>query len=208
MRTHRSLRTGRSSRAGRAPAIDPAALEKAALAYLARYACSAETLSRVLLRRVERAVRAGLDELRLGEREQGRARVAALVLRLVDAGLVDDLAFALGRARRLQRQGRPLAAIRHALAAKGVGGPEIATALEYLTQEGAEPDLRAALAFAKRRRLGPFRPRAERAAAYRRDLAAFARARFSLALARRVLDAPTPEALRAELAAPGGTGGN
>ena len=57
---------------------------------------------------------------------------------------------------------------------------------------------RAAVNLARRRRLGPFRRAEERAAFRGKDLAAFARAGFSYATAKRVLDAPGPEALEEE----------
>jgi regulatory protein len=68
-----------------------------------------------------------------------------------------------------------------------------------LRDEGADPDLAAAAAFARRRRLGPFRtdlrPR-ERAA----ELAAFARAGFTRRTAEAVLACPDKAAVQALLA--------
>ncbi len=169
-------------------------LDKAALFYLERYASSAENLARVLMRRVERAVRAGL-----GERDEGKQLIAELVERYRARGLLDDRVYAEGRARSLLRQGRPRAAIARRLAAKGVEAEAIGAALDSLHDESANPDLSAAIAFARRRRLGPFRLK-DRAGFRDRDLAALGRAGFSYDLARRVLDAESPEALEAMLA--------
>ena len=87
--------TGRVSRADTAPpmsrsrkpprAITAEYLDKAALFYLERYASSAENLARVLMRRVEKAARAGISD-----REEGRALVAALVERYRTRGLLND----------------------------------------------------------------------------------------------------------------------
>jgi regulatory protein len=179
------------------PAVTPAALEAAALHYLERYASSVANLRRVLMRRVERAARAGAIE-----REEGRARVAAVVERLRDRRLVDDAAYADGRARSLSRQGRSRAAIAQRLAAKGVEAEAVEAALSSLAEAG-ETDMRAALRFAKRRRLGPFRAAKERALRRDRDLAALGRAGFSYEVARAVVDAPTAEALALRLSAEG-----
>src|SRR5712691_5579039 len=75
--------------------IEPALIEEWALAYLGRYASSAENLRLVLLRRVARRIgpAARLDDA-------ARAVIDALVERYRMAGLLDDAAYAAGRARR------------------------------------------------------------------------------------------------------------
>ena len=79
----------------------------------------------------------------------------------------------------------------------GVGDPDIAHALDGLDEAG-ENDLKAALIFARRKRLGPFADPARRAAARMKHLAAMARAGFSGELARRIVDAVDPDALAEE----------
>lgn len=157
-------------------------LEAAAVAYLARYAASAEQLRRVLMRRVAKAVRAGL-----AERPEGAALVEAVVARLVGQRLVDDRGFAEGKARSLHRRGLSLAAIAAALGAKGVAREDIEAALTRLREEAPETDLAAARAYVKRRRLGPFRAAASRAQFQAKDMAALARAGFSYEIARAAL---------------------
>src|SRR3546814_19898295 len=70
-----------------------------------------------------------------------------------------DLAFAESRVRSLYAAGKPLARIRQTLAVKGVSKPDIEAALERLRDEAETPisDLPAAVAFARRRKLGPYR---------------------------------------------------
>ena len=171
------------------PNVTPAALEAAALHYLERYASSAENLRRVLMRRIDRAARAEVIE-----RSEGRARVDAIVERLLARRLLDDAAYAEGRARSLSRAGRSRASIARTLAVKGVGRDEVDAALETLAESG-ETDLAAAIRFARKRRLGPYRLAKDRAARRDRDLAALGRAGFAYDVARRVVDAETPEAL-------------
>ena len=174
-------------------AATPKTLERAAYAYLARYAAPANHLRRILLARVARSARVhGTDP---GE---GAAAVEALIARLSDLGYLDDSAFALAMARRLFRRGTSLYGIRARLRAKGVGAEDADAALAELAQDAADPDLAAGLAFARRKRLGPFRPEAEREAKRLKDLAAFTRAGFGLDLARRVVDAQELDELEAE----------
>jgi regulatory protein len=83
----------------------------------------------------------------------------------------------------LRRRGGSARAIQAKLSAKGVDRTAIAAALEG--EDGDEEQ--AALAFARRRRLGPFRP-GERAPYRDKDLAAMARAGFRFDVARGVID--------------------
>lgn len=167
----------------------PERLEKAAIRYLERFAAPAEGVRRVLMRAVERAVRAGI-----AERGPASADVDAVVARLVARGLIDDRAFAEGRAASLARRGLPGGRIARRLQVAGVDGDAVAGALDELARTG-ENDRAAAIRFARRKRLGPFADPARRAAARMKHLAAMARAGFDGDLARRVIDAADPDAL-------------
>ncbi len=160
-----------------------------ALAYLGRFASSAENLRRVLLRRARRR---GLAT------PQARAQTAALIDALVEryrgSGLLDDVAYAAARVRSLHRRGESAAKIRARLAAKGVDNSIAAEAVLGLRAETADPDLAAACAFARRRRLGPYR---RAGADWTRELGAFARAGFGRRVAERVLACPDIEAVEA-----------
>lgn len=171
----------------------PAYLRNAALHYLERYATSSAHLRRLLMVKVARSAAAhGTDP------EAGAAEVAALLGDLEGMGLLDDEAFARARARGLHRRGNSARTIRAALAEKGVAAETIDAALESLAEESAHPDLAAALSYARKRRLGPYRGAAERAAMRERDLAALGRRGFGYDLARRVIDARDPDELEAE----------
>jgi regulatory protein len=162
-------------RRGRAPRqYDAAALEAAALRYLGRYASSVENLRRVLARKTE-----------------DLAAIEAAVAKCVRLGLVDDRSYAAGRSASLARSGASRRAIAERLRAKGVDAETIRGALE-----GAS-DLAAACALARRRRLGPYRPEAQRRAFREKDLAALARAGFPLDVVREVLACNSPEEVEA-----------
>lgn len=179
-------------RGRRIPEVTLPALEQAALAYLERYASSAENLRRVLMRRVERAVRA-----EAATREEGRARVDAVIAKLEDKRLLDDRQYAEARARSLSRQGRSKARIAQRLSAKGVDSETVEAALGAAIEDG-HSDLRAALKLARKRRLGPFRAKADRKERRERDMAALGRAGFSFEIARKVIDAENPDSLEGE----------
>lgn len=144
----------------RPPPARPTAdsLHEVALDYLARYAATAETLRRVLLRRVARWAREMAQDREGHEAAEAampalEAAVEAEVTRMTGCGAVDDAEFAAMRARSLARSGRSGRFIAAHLAARGVAGETVRAVLP----EGAEAELAAALALARRRRIGPFR---------------------------------------------------
>jgi regulatory protein len=165
--------------------ISAALVERWALAYLERFPSSGANLRRVLVRRVRR----------LGVADEGPARAAieTVVDKLRRLGAVDDVAYAAGRARTRLRRGQSLRTIRAGLADKGVAAADVAAAFDGI---GADLDLAAACAFARRRRLGPYR-RVE--VDKTRELAAFARAGFSRAVAEAVLGCADEAAVEALL---------
>jgi regulatory protein len=153
-------------------------IEHWALSYLARYASSAENLRWVLRRRLRRRTRADACP-------PAEAAIAAVIARYRNSGLLDDDAYAEGRARALHGAGMPAHAIGARLLAKGVAPAIVAAAIAKLRAETVDLDLAAACAFARRRRLGPFR----RGVPDRgRELGAFARAGFGRRVAEAVLD--------------------
>jgi len=169
-------------------------LQNAATFYLERYPSTAEGLRRVLRRRVARARIAEAPVMEDVERA-----IEAIVARFVDAGVVDDGAFAQTKARALHRRGTSTRLMRRKLELAGVDAATLDRAMAGLDEElHADPEQRerrAAIALARRRRLGPFRDPGERQDKRNRDLAAMARAGFSFELARAVIDASDPDAL-------------
>ena len=181
-------------RPGPKPAT-PERLERVALFHLERFASSAENLRRVLMRRVRKSVQVhGTDPA------AGAEMVEALIARFVRSGLLDDKAYAEGRAARLHRRGASARMIAASLTEKGIERDLIEATLDEADDDegySARPggDLAAAAALARRRRLGPYRPPEARADFRQKDLGTFARAGFSRAIAERVLDAPDTETL-------------
>ena len=180
-------------------------LEDAALHYVERFASSAENLRRVLMRRLGRAG-FGRDD----PDYQAAARwIGDIVSRLRASGVLDDAAYAKAQAASLNRRGVALRGIGYRLAGKGVAGEIIDAALATLRGERADADFKAAAALARKRRLGPYRLAADRAASREKDLAVLARAGFAYEIARRVISADDVGALERQVfdGMPGASGG-
>lgn len=179
MSDHNRARTGRRAALVPPAPLDAAALDTLALAYAARFATTEARLRRYLARKLKERGWSG----------DAPPDLAALVARLAALRYVDDAGYAVMKARGLAARGLGGSRVRQALRAAGVDGD---TAAAVLTE--ADP-LAAAIAFARRRRLGPFATGPRDA---RKDLAAMARAGHPPDLARRVLAAADVDALDAD----------
>ena len=163
--------------------LKSADLQDRALHYLGRYAASTARLRQVLTRRIQLSAEAhGFDPAPL------LVELEQVIVRLTRAGLLNDTAFAETKAQSLNRRGGSRRQIAAKLAVAGVPQAERVRAIERLEEETPDAESAAALAYAKRRRLGVFRAIPDDSPERRRkDLAALARAGFAMEIARRAL---------------------
>jgi len=167
--------------------VTPRSLERAARAYLDRYADSSGHLRRVLMVKVERSVRAHDTD-----RAEGAVAVEEIIARSQALGLLDDAAYAEAKAASLHRRGNSLKAIAGQLTRKGLTPLEIRQAIENLCDRVGDVEQAAAATYCRKRRIGPYRLAADRGAMREKDLAALARRGFPYDVARRVIDGETP----------------
>lgn len=179
-----------------APPVTAAWLEHVASSYLDRYGASIAMLRRMLVRRVAKRAQ------RRGEEPEAFADlVEETIGRAIRAGLVDDARFATARLATLRRRGVSTRAAGAALTGRGIGRDLVRSTLaEERDETSPDGDVEAAAAeaYAKRRRLGPYRRPDLRAANRERDLAAMGRAGFPYLVARALIDAGREEADRGE----------
>ncbi len=181
--------TQRPFRTGPKP-ITARRLENIAAAYVDRYASSTGRLRDVLLRRVRKARHAEAPVV-----ENAEAVIEGIVAKYVKSGILDDRRFAEHKAETLSRRGTSQRRIREKLALARVGRDDVDHALTIL-RDDTDSEFAAAVALARRRRLGPFADPAVRRERRDKHLAAMGRAGFALGLARRVIDAKDEDALR------------
>jgi regulatory protein len=176
-------------------------LANVALHYLQRYAASEASLRRVLANRLRRA---GMDHPDFA-RDENRMRalhsaIETIIARHKKSGAVNDAAFAETKIHSLRRQGKSARAIQQKLALKGIKSEMVKDALAQHAdgQEMEAVEFRAALALARKRRWGPYRktdvadPEKLREKTHK-EFAGLARAGFSSAIAKRVLNCDAPE---------------
>ncbi len=167
----------------------PQSLARAAERYLERFASSEGSLERILKNTIYRAA---MDNPDFASDEAERQKLAAAIIQIIEkykkAGILNDDAYAEMKVNSLRRRGLSRSAIEQKLAQKGVKQSIVSSALKQ-HDEGAdseEAEFKAALAFAKRKRLGSFRKCSD-AAQRRKDLASLSRAGFAYDIARTVL---------------------
>ena len=165
------------------PIPTPEKLKSLGLRYLGRHASSTENLRRILMRVVDKSVQAHGTN-----RGEACLLVEDIIRRFLDLGYLNDRVYAETRAKSLIQLGRSLPAVRHNLQAKGVPEVVIAGVIEDLTETMGNLNRYAAIAFAKRRRIGPWRLEGRRKNR-NRDLSVLGRQGFSYKIACRIVDA-------------------
>jgi len=111
-----------------------------------------------------------------------------IVVNLRAEGLLNDASYAAAKAAQGRAWAKSPAKIKARLRAKGID----AALADQVTRDDGSAEWVAALALARRRRLGPFRDGSRDPASEKRDLGVLARAGISFAVAKRVLTLDSP----------------
>lgn len=151
-------------------------LRSLALHYVGRYATSSGKLLHYLTRKLRER----------GWTDDGEPALGDLISEFARLGYIDDAGFAAARKGSLLRRGFGSSRIRATLRHNGVGD----TLAESESRLDAETSRQAALAFARRKRLGPFSPSGADEKARNKAFAAMMRAGHDYRLIREILGAP------------------
>jgi regulatory protein len=155
------------------PPLDSAALERSALRYVERYATTRGRLTAYLQRKIRER----------GWSEESPADTAGLAERMAELGYVDDRAFGEARASAMGRRGLGARRVSEALRHAGIEGEDAAAIAPEVEARAAS----SALAFARRKRIGPYALSAADRPQREKYLAAMLRAGHPLDLARTIV---------------------
>lgn len=185
-------RIGKTSRPIKIPTA--ARLANIALYYLSRFAASEASLRRVLQNRIRRAaLRDAVFAADHAKHEQLRLDIETIIAKHRKTGALNDALYAESKTSSLRRAGKSRRVIQQKLKIKGIDSQIIDRALtakdDDAGMDSETSDLKAAHILAKRKKLGPYRVGESDADRTRKDMAAMARAGFSLATVRKVLGA-------------------
>ena len=166
-------------------------LARSSFTYLERFAASEGSLRRLLQNKIRRAAMVH-PEFSHDTAKQAELRTAieTIIEKHRKSGVLNDDAYATMKVGSLRRAGRSGRYIQQKLALKGVNSQLVSKALQ--SSDGEQEDssgaeMKAAYVFAKKRKFGPYRLKTTDEGGMRKELAAFARAGFSLNTARIVL---------------------
>ena len=157
------------------PPLDRPALERLALRYVERFATTRGRLSDYLRRKVRE---------RGWKDDEPSSDPVAIAERMAELGYIDDRAYGEAKATAMARRGLGARRVAGALHQAGVRGEDA----EAIAPGVEERTLDAAIAFARRRRLGPFADSVADRALREKQIGAMLRAGHSPSLARRIAD--------------------
>ncbi len=153
------------------PPLDRSALERLALRYVERFATTRGRLTDYLKRKI-----------RARGWEGEPVDPAAIAERMAELGYIDDRAWGEARANAMARRGLGARRVTGALRQAGIGEEDA----DAIAPGVADRALDAAIAFAKRRRIGPFSVAPADRPTREKHVAAMLRGGHSLALARAI----------------------
>lgn len=167
--------------------ITPSYLNNYAMFYLERFSSSSANLKRILMRRVKKS----LTHHGEPSMDSATGMVDDVVTKLLELKIIDDALYAKSRTTSFRRSGNSKRQISAKLYSKGLKNEQIEVAIETVDKAHGfdNPELSAAIRYAQRRRIGPYRTRpcAEPEEQAKKDLAKLARAGFSFELAKKAL---------------------
>lgn len=155
------------------PPLNAADLERFALRYVERYATTRGKLADYLRRKLRER----------GWEDEATPDPGGLAQRMADLGYVNDRLFAESKANAMGRRGLGARRIDQALRHAGIDSED----LDAVAPAVAEDSLASAVAFARRRRIGPFAQEAAERPVQEKQLAAMLRAGHSMEIARKII---------------------
>ena len=166
--------------------------------YLERFAASRARLEKLMRGKIRLSVAEyGTDP------EEAVQWMNSVLAACEKAGFINDDAYARGRARSLLRKGKAMRVIAADLSARVIASDQIDDAIRDLRAEadqaayeevrGTDPNIAAAAAYARRRRLGPWRRPDIREEKREKDMAALARQGFGYDTATRIINSDLDE---------------
>jgi regulatory protein len=180
----------------RVAAHSPESLRRSGMAYVERYECSVSGFRDVLKRKIYQSHALHKDKV---DPEELHQVIPDIIAEFLDKNWLNDERFAENRARSLFREGSSLQSIRFKLIEKGIAGDLSEQTIENLADEtdlskhDIDIDIVAAISYAQKRRIGPFRINDDAEQNRDKDMGALARRGFSFDIAGKILSTDREE---------------
>ena len=156
-------------------------IKELSLKYLDKYQPSKKDLRIYLYRKV-------LDTDYLHKDKESILREIDIVIdNLESIGVINDTIYSEIKSKNYLKKGYSLNKIRMNLVQKGIDGELLKKTMNDIQKDNVDPDFYAAIRVCRRRRIGPYRPDANREIFYTKDTGVLARAGFSYSTSKNVL---------------------
>jgi len=156
-------------------------IKELALKYLDKYQPSKKSLQIYLFRKVIDAQSNSI------EKSEILKKIEIVLNDLEEKGILNDMLYSEIKSKNFLKRGYSLNKIKQHLSQKGISGELLKQTIEKIQNDETNPDFYSAIRICKKRRIGPYRPVANREIFYKKDMGVLARSGFSYDLAKEVL---------------------
>ena len=156
-------------------------IKELALKYLDKYQPSKKSLQIYLFRKAIDAQSNSVEKSEIIE------KIEIVLNELEEKGILNDSLYSEIKSRNFLKRGYSLNKIKQHLSQKGISGDLLKQTIEKIQNDNTNPDFYSAIRICKKRRIGPYRPDANKEIFYKKDLGVLARSGFSYDLSKEVL---------------------
>ncbi len=152
-----------------------------ALKYLEKYHPSKKSLQVYLFRKVLDNQDTSLEKSKVME------MVNQCLEKLEENGILNDQLYSEIKSKNLLKRGYSVNKIRLHLLKKGINQDNLKNTIQKIYNDQVNPDLYSAIRICKKKRIGPYRPDANKELYYKKDMAVLARSGFNYEISKDVL---------------------
>ena len=156
-------------------------IKELALKYLDKYQPSRKSLQVYLFRK---AIDGQSNSI---EKSEILKKIEIVLDDLEEKGILNDTLYSEIKSKNFLKRGYSLNKIKQHLSQKGIGSELLKQTIEKIQNDNTNPDFYSAIRICKKRRIGPYRPDANKELFYKKDMGVLARSGFSYDLSKEVL---------------------
>ena len=156
-------------------------IKELALRYLDKYQPSKKDLKLYLFRKIQG------NQFQLIPKNEIMTKIQSVVDDLENLNVLNDELYSELKSKNFLKRGYSINKIRMHLINKGINDKLLKETIQKITNDDDNPDFYSAIRICKKRRIGPYRPEANRTIFYKKDIGVLARNGFSYDLSKDIL---------------------
>tara|TARA_B100000886_G_scaffold158392_1_gene107988 strand:- start:19013 stop:19573 length:561 start_codon:yes stop_codon:yes gene_type:complete len=156
-------------------------IKELALRYLDKYQPSKKDLKLYLFRKIQ------ANPFQLIPKNEIMTKIQSVIADLENLNVLNDELYSELKSKNFLKRGYSINKIRMHLINKGIDDKLLKETIHKITKDDNNPDFYSAIRICKKRRIGPYRPEANRTIFYKKDIGVLARNGFSYDLSKDIL---------------------